>query len=567
MKDRKQDYLNCGLKKNDRIRLKITDMGVGGEGIGKYYESSDGSACGSAAAGAAAREGSGMTFFVKNAVIGDEVLAVITGLKKGYGYAKVLEILQASRDRTEPACPIAQRCGGCQIMQLSYDAQLRFKEQKVRSDLERIGGQVLKDFRPIIGAEDPVPLHFRNKMQFPVGWDREGHVVTGFYAGRTHYIVAASECPVSPEVNTQILETVRQFLEKNRISAYQEETGKGLIRHILIRNGCETGQIMVCLVINGRELQTDDRGRRPDGSAAAALEEQLVCALTSLELPVPWKIAGICLNSNMEQTNVILGPEVRCLYGNPYIEERITSRITGMKPLTFRIGPLSFFQTNTKQTARLYDTALEFAGLTGTETVWDLYCGTGTISLFLAQKAGFVHGVEIVPEAIRDARDNAERNQITNVEFLCGKSEEIFPGAVRSPDRIAESIAATAEADAGKELQRAQAQRSKIPDVVVLDPPRKGCDPALLNAILDVKPSRIVYVSCDPATLARDIKILCSGENACYELKQVQPVDMFPHTVHVETCCLLERLRNAKDHVTIKLDMEDYYKIKDGKKL
>ena len=526
-------------KKNDRIRLTITDMGVNGEGIGK----------------------NGMTFFVKNAVIGDEVLAVVTAVKKGYGYAKVLEILKASPDRVRPACPLAERCGGCQVMQLSYEAQLRFKENKVLNDLERIGGQTgLRaegaggkstdedktggKFEPIIGMdEEPTndipgepeagtrlfqPLHFRNKMQFPVGWDREGHIVTGFYAGRTHYIIAAADCPVSPEVNRTILEGVRTFLKEHRISAYKEETGEGLIRHVLIRNGFHTGQIMVCLVINGDRLEEEKGSFRKNTAKSPDLEKELADHLTGIPLPKPWVIRSICLNINKEKTNVILGRDVRCLYGEPYIEEQITGIRDGMDPLTFRIGPLSFFQTNTVQTARLYETALSFAGLTGKETVWDLYCGTGTISLYLARKAAFVHGVEIVPEAIRDARENAQRNHISNVRFYCGRSEELFP------------------------LYAGQQQEK--PDVVVLDPPRKGCDPALLEAIRRTGPEKIVYVSCDPATLARDVKILCApateqdcqdsseaGQESCYELKKVRPVDMFPHTMHVETVCCLSR--------------------------
>ncbi|MCF0230600.1 MAG: 23S rRNA (uracil(1939)-C(5))-methyltransferase RlmD, partial [Parasporobacterium sp.] len=339
------------IRKNDRIRLKISDMGINGEGIGKFYDPDEG------------HNGSGFTFFVKNAVIGDEVLAVVTGLKKGYGYAKVLEIIEASPDRVKPACPLAERCGGCQIMQLSYDAQLKFKENKVRNDLERLGGQHCDNFLPIKGMKGDMPLHFRNKMQFPVGWDKEGHVVTGFYAGRTHYIIGTADCPVSPEINNIILEAVRCFAEKFRLSSYNEETGTGLIRHVLIRNAFHTGQIMVCLVINGDELEHSNH---------------LVRDLTALKLEEPWRIASICLNINKEQTNVILGEKVECIYGNPYIEEMIVSSLEGMKPLTFRVNPLSFFQTNPYQTSVLYDEALKMAGLTGSETVWDLYCGAGT---------------------------------------------------------------------------------------------------------------------------------------------------------------------------------------------
>lgn len=470
------------FQKNDRIRLTITDMGISGEGIGRFAQQEK-------------ADPESPVFFVKNAVIGDEVLAVVTRMKKGYGYAKVLEILQPSPRRVRPLCPLAERCGGCQIMQLSYEAQLHFKEEKVRGDLERIGGLSEIRMEPILGMDQDPPAHFRNKMQFPVGWDKEGHVVTGFYAGRTHHIIAAPDCPVSPQVNGVILETIRQFLEKHRVSTYREESGEGLIRHVLIRNGFGSGQIMVCLVINGDDL------------TGSRLEEGLVQQLTALPLPAPWKIASVCLNINKENTNVILGDEVRCLYGKPYIEELITSAQEGMKPLQFQIAPRSFFQTNPVQTEKLYDTVLEYAGLTGTETVWDLYCGTGTISLFLAQKAGKVYGVEIIPEAIEDARANAQRNGIRNAGFFCGRSEDIFSSA-------------------------------ETADVVVLDPPRKGCAPELLEAILQAGPKKIVYVSCDPATLARDVKILCGGG---YQMERLRPVDMFPHTVHVETVVLLSK--------------------------
>ena len=473
-------------QKNERIRLIISDMGNSGEGIGRIPADLD-----------------SPVFFVKNAVIGDEVLAVITKMKKGYGYAKVLEILDPSPHRVKPACPLAERCGGCQIMQLSYDEQLRFKEEKVRNDLERIGGQRCECFYPIIGMEQEQPLHFRNKMQFPVKWDREGHVVTGFYAGRTHFIISAADCPVASESMLSVVAAVRQFLEDHRISTYQEETGQGLVRHILIRNGFYTGQIMLCLVINGDHLTTeefaDGRGEQ-QRTDYTHIEKQFVEYLTGISLPAPWQIQSICLNTNTENTNVILGHQTRCLYGTPFIEDQIKSSHEEFHPLQFRISPHSFFQTNPVQTGKLYDIALEFAELTGRETVWDLYCGIGTISLFLAQKAGKVYGVEIVPEAIEDAKDNAARNCIHNVEFILGRSEEVL----RPEDPV---------------------------DVVVLDPPRKGCAPELLETISRAAVPRIVYVSCDPATLARDVKKLCDYG---YKLEKVQPVDMFPHTVHVE---------------------------------
>lgn len=503
------------IKKNDKIKLKITDMGVDGEGIGKYYETPD----------------NGMTFFVKNAVIGDEVSALVTKVKKGYGYAKTLEILTASKDRVKPACEMAERCGGCQIMQLSYEAQLRFKENKVRNNIERLGGIKCGEYLPILGMEGRELLRFRNKMQFPVGRNKEGRVITGFYAGRTHYIIETHDCLVSPDVNSRILEAFRGYVEEEGLSTYDEESGRGLIRHVLIRNGFYTGQIMVCIVINGdkEDLNTD----------------KLVDAITGIDILEHWRIASISLNINKEKTNVILGSKVVNIYGSSYIEEKIISSDPEMEPLLFKINPLSFFQTNPFQTNKLYDTALEFAHLTGNETVWDLYCGAGTISLFLAQKARKVYGVEIVPEAIEAAKENAVRNGIANAKFYCGKSEVIFPEMVLRGNKLQSGLSA-GDNNTGEWCQGCGNGGSEYePDLVVLDPPRKGCDAVLIEAIRQVAPDRIVYVSCDSATLARDLKLLCDVEAAdsCYKVEKVRAVDMFPHTGHVECVVLLSKVK------------------------
>ena len=473
------------MNKNDRIELTITDMGVKGEGIGKKE---------------------GYTFFVKNAVIGDTVSAVITKMKKGYGYAKTLQVLSPSSDRIDPSCPEASRCGGCQIMELSYPAQLKYKEQKVKNNLERIGGLDMSSFEflPIIRMGEEVPLHYRNKMQYPFGRTTQGRIVTGFYAGRTHYLIETKNCPVALQGDEKIRQAVCAFAEQNALSVYDEETGTGLLRHLLIRRGYATGQVMVCLVINGDELGTIE------------LERAFVAALKEADPAVH----SISLNINKEKTNVILGKTLRCLSGERYIEEKITC---GKELLRFQISPLSFFQVNTLQTEQLYGTALSFADLKGDETVWDLYCGTGTISLFLSKSAKKVIGVEVIPAAIEDANENAWLNGIDNAQFLCGKAEELFPEAV-----LQENLPA---------------------DVVVLDPPRKGCDAKLLDALRKVGPEKIVYVSCDSATLARDLKILTGGDpswkdGASYQLKKVQPVDMFPHTVHVESVVLLIKAEN-----------------------
>lgn len=454
------------MKKNEKIILTIEDIGVNGEGIGKAF---------------------GYTLFVKNAIIGDTVEAVVTKAKKNYGYAKMLNILEASPYRVPAQCPVARQCGGCQIQELSYEAQLSFKTKKVRGNLERIGGfssQLLDEImEPICGMKEP--FYYRNKAQFPIGTDREGNIVTGFYAGRTHQIIPNTECALGVLANRKILECIVDFMNAYGITAYDEETQAGLVRHVLIRYGFKTKEIMVCLVINGDNIPHADK---------------LVDKLAKIE-----GMTSITYSVNRENTNVIMGKDIGVLWGQGYITDYIGD-------VKYQISPLSFFQVNPIQTEKLYGLALEYAGLTGEETVWDLYCGIGTISLFLAQRAKKVYGVEIVPQAIEDARNNAKINGIENVEFFVGKAEEV--------------------------LQEQYEKNQVYADVIVVDPPRKGCDETLLQTMVQMEPQKIVYVSCDSATLARDLKILC--ENG-YELTKVRPVDQFPMTVHVETVALLCR--------------------------
>lgn len=450
------------FKKNTVVTVDITDMGQDGEGIGKVE---------------------GYTLFVKDAVIGDRVQVKVMKAKKSYGYARLSEILIPSPDRVDPRCPCARQCGGCQIQALSYARQLKFKEEKVRSCLERIGGFERIPLQPVIGMESP--YRYRNKAQFPIGTGKDGRPVAGFYAGRTHTIIPQEDCVLGIRENQAILEVVLGFMEEYSIPAYREEDGTGLVRHVLIRSGFATRELMVCLVINGEILPKD---------------QVLVERLKDIA-----GIASISLNINTARTNVILGDRVEVLWGKPYIEDVLDG-------VRYQISPLSFYQVNPIQTRELYRKALQYAGLHGTETVWDLYCGIGTISLFLAGQAGHVYGVEIVPPAIEDARKNAQLNGIENAEFFVGKAEEVLPRKYQE-----EQISA---------------------DVIVVDPPRKGCDSAVLETMLQIRPKRIVYISCDPATLARDLKILCQGR---YKLQKVQPVDMFPHTTHVETVCLLLR--------------------------
>lgn len=453
------------MKKDDRIQVRIEDMSENGEGIGKV---------------------DGLALFIKDAVIGDLVDAKVMKMKKNYGYARLMEVLEPSPHRVEPPCPVARQCGGCQLQAMSYEEQLRFKERKVKNNLKRIGGFEELEFEPIIGMEDP--FRYRNKAQFPIGRNKEGRVIAGFYAGRTHTIIETEDCLLGVEENKEILKRVIAFIEEYELEPYDENTHTGLVRHVLIRKGFKTGQLMVCVVINAKHL--------PHG-------EKLVESL--LDIP---GMTSISYNSNQEKTNVILGKKVVNLYGEGYITDYIGS-------VKFRISPLSFYQVNPVQTEKLYGTALEYAGLQGGETVWDLYCGIGTISLFLAQRAKKVYGVEIVEAAIQDARENARINGMDNVEFFVGKAEEVLP--------------------------KLYEEKNIYADVIVVDPPRKGCDKMALDTILKMHPKKVVYVSCDSATLARDLKYLCEGG---YEVVRGRVVDQFGMGVHCEVCVELCRKQN-----------------------
>ena len=464
-------------RKNDIVTLEIVDCGTDGEGIGKA---------------------DGFTVFVKDAVIGDTVTAKIMKAKKNYGYGRLMEILKPSPYRVEPVCPSARQCGGCQLQAVSYEEQKVFKEKKLRGHLERIGGFRDLPMEPMIGMDEP--YHYRNKAQFPVGRNKEGRIITGFYAGRTHAIIENRDCALGIPQNKEILDIVIAHMEKYGIAPYDEMTGKGLVRHIFVRYGFFTGELMVCLIINGQDLPH---------------QKELIEKLR--EIP---GMASISLNINKKRSNVILGDKVKIIWGQEYITDKIGD-------ISYEISPLSFFQVNPKQTWKLYSKALEYADLHGEETVWDLYCGIGTISLFLAQQAKFVRGVEIVPAAIDDAKRNAQINNIENVEFFVGKAEEVLP--------------------------REYEKNGVYADVIVVDPPRKGCDEMLLKTILKMQPKRVVYVSCDSATLARDLRFLCDNG---YELKKVCGVDQFPQTVHVETVVLLSQ-QKPDDTIEIDLDLDE----------
>lgn len=579
--------ISMKFQKNELFVVEIEDIGNDGEGIGKA---------------------DGFTLFVKDAVVGDTVEARIVKVKKNYAYARLEKVLKPSPFRVEAKCACHRQCGGCQLQTLSYEKQLEFKDRKIRDSLTRIGGfapeYVDSHMEPIVGMEEP--FRYRNKAQYPVGTDKNDRIVTGFYAGRTHSIISNTDCLLGTEENKEILNSILEYMRENQVSAYDEVNGTGLVRHILIRKGFASGEIMVCLVINRNMTQLSGGRKRKDSHAgreikdsgkenrqgigkvkengrnteeawqvngrktvavrrASEAEQERLHQLSEVKqertyqaserdlgsaggigakvqqvnepqkeqeyLPgqkaLIGKLAGfknmtsVSVSINTEKTNVIMGKEIHTLWGSDTISDTIHVRdmtqagypFTG-KGLTFRISPLSFYQVNPGQTEKLYSLALQYAGLTGAETVWDLYCGIGTISLFLAGSARKVYGVEIVPQAIADARENAARNGIGNAEFFVGKAEEVL-----------------ADFYEGNESE-------EKPDVIVVDPPRKGCDERCLEAMLKVQPERIVYVSCDPATLARDLRILCDGG---YGIERVRGVDQFGMTVHVETVALLTR--------------------------
>jgi 23S rRNA (uracil1939-C5)-methyltransferase len=475
MKNKIEEHV---VNKNDMVELTIDDIGSEGEGIGHIE---------------------GYTLFVKDAVVGDKITAKVIKTKKAYGYARLEEIITPSPHRVTPRCSIASKCGGCQIQHLDYKKQLEYKDNKVRNCLERIGGfrGIESKMEPIISMEEP--YYYRNKAQFPVGKNKEGQLITGFYASRTHSIIDTSHCYIQAEINEELLDIVKTFLVEYKIEPYNEENHKGLIRHILTRVGFVTGEIMVSLIINGNDLPLKD-----------ILVERLVNVKRTMVnadgQEVELKMTSISLNVNKEKTNVILGSKVITLWGQDYITDYIGD-------VKYQISPLSFYQVNPVQTKKLYDKALEYAGLTGGETVFDLYCGIGTISLFLAKKAKKVLGVEIVKEAIEDAKVNAKINAITNTEFVVGAAEDVIP-------------------------EKYEKENLKA-DVIVVDPPRKGCEESLLDTMVKIGPKRIVYVSCDPGTLARDLKYLVEKG---YEVEKVCPVDMFAHTGHVETVVKMSRM-------------------------
>ena len=451
------------LTKNSDIELYIDGMTADGSGVGHY---------------------DGQAVFVRNTAIGDSVNVHIIKAKKTYAVGKLINIVTASPDRVQSDCPVSETCGGCCYRHISYEAELKIKQQKVADAFSRIGHLDVKLDR-IIGSKIN---GYRNKAQYPVGIGKPEPVI-GFYAFNSHRIIPCRHCLLQPAMFEDILNIIDKWIRKNRITIFDEETGTGLLRHVYIRQAHATGEIMVCLVINGDSIPK--------------CNELVNALLTGSDA-----IKTVLLNINKENTNVILGDKCKMLYGDGYIEDVLLGK-------RFRISPLSFYQVNSEQCEKLYSKAAEFANLTGDEFVLDLYCGAGTIGLTMADRIRKLMGVEIIPQAVEDAKYNASLNGISNAEFFCGDA------------------AAVAEKLKNDGIR---------PDVIFIDPPRKGMDDGLVETVVSMAPEKLVYISCDPATLARDAALF--AENG-YVVKKAVPVDLFPRTAHVEACCLLVKTSDS----------------------
>ena len=464
-----------GWKKNASLTLEITGYTAEGMGVARWE---------------------GRVVFIPGTILGERWEVQLLKVKTNVAWGRAVRLLVPSPERVELDCPLAGRCGGCQYRHMTYEEELRAKRQRVQDALTRVGGVSL-ELPQVLGAENP--LRYRNKVQFPVAQEKRGLAV-GYYRSRSHDVLDVDDCLLQPEAVTTLRRAFKGWMERYRVPAYDEGTCQGLIRHLYVRTN-QAGEALCCVVSNGNRLPH-----------APELVQSLRQAAPTL--------AGLVLNTNTKNTNVILGPNYRTIWGRDFLEERLCG-------MTFRLSVPSFFQINRAQTERLYTQALEFAGLTGQETVLDLYCGIGTISLFLAQKAKKVYGVEIVPAAIDDARQNAALNGINNAEFFVGKAEEVLPE---------------------------QYEKNQVyADVIVVDPPRKGCDAVCLDTIVKMGPEKVVYVSCDSATLARDVKYL---EERGYEATRVRGVDQFGWGVHVETIVLLSKL-NTKQHIEVELNLDE----------
>ncbi len=451
------------LKKNDIIKLNITSMTAQGSGVGKTDD--------------------GVVVFVPLTAIGDLLEVRILKVKKTYAYGKIENIITPSQSRVQVDCPCFAKCGGCVYRHIGYNSELEIKYNRVYDAITRIGGFTDVKINSVV-ANDMVD-RYRNKAQFPVQQGSRG-IEAGFYANHTHRLIPCGDCLLQPELFKKVVDITLDFMTSTNQQAYDERTHKGKLRHIYIRYGESSGELMVCYVVNGNGLKQED----------------LLISMLKNQLP---ELKSVIFNSNREKTNVVLGSKNRTAYGSDYI----TDELCGLK---FKLSPLSFYQVNRKQAEKLYNIAQTYANLQGDETLIDLYCGTGTIGLSMADKCKSVIGVEIVEDAIKDAKENAKINNITNARFICG------------------------DASAGAKILKDEGIR---PDVVIIDPPRKGCDNALIDTICQMNPSRVVYVSCDSETLARDLRIFDDNN---YSLKEITPVDLFSRTAHVENVALLTKV-------------------------
>lgn len=451
------------LSKNDIINLTITSTSADGSGVGKTQD--------------------GMAVFVPLSAVGDELEVRVLKAKKTYAFGKIERIVTPSSARIEPDCPVFSKCGGCVWRHISYDEECRIKHQKVVDAVTRIGG--IKDavFSPIIKNDNV--SRYRNKAQLPVGADKNGNLLIGFYAFHSHRIIDCNDCLLQPEIFAKVISVTRSFIEQSDNDIYDEKTGKGRLRHLYIRMGEVTKELMVCYVVNGNGLKQED----------------ILIKMLRENLPA---LTSVIINTNRNDTNVILGEKNRTAFGRDYI----TDELCGLK---FKISPFSFWQVNRSQAEKLYNKAKDYANLKSDEILLDLYCGTGTIGLTMAKECKTLVGVEIISDAINDAKENAEINSINNARFICG--------------------------DASSAAEQLKNEGLK-PDAVILDPPRKGCGEDLVKTIFEMSPSRVVYVSCDPATLARDLKYF---EEYNYSVKEITPCDMFSRTAHVESVCLIEK--------------------------
>lgn len=452
--------LNPPVEKNTYYDVTFEDLTHDGAGVAKIE---------------------GFPIFVPNGLPDERAKIKVIKVKKGYGFGRLIEIYEKSKFRVDAPCPVFKECGGCQLQHLSYEGQMVAKQKQVQEVLTRIGKLPEIKVHSVLGMEHP--WRYRNKAQVPVA-DREGGLVAGFYQQRSHEIIDMEACLIQQEKNDEVVQKVKSICDKYKVRAYDEKNHKGTLRHIMARYGLVTEEVMVVLITRTKELPN---------------KEEIIAEIVRL---VP-NVKSIVQNVNPKRTNVIFGDETAVLWGEEYIYDNIGD-------IKFAISARSFYQVNPEQTKVLYDKALEYAELSGSETVIDAYCGIGTISLFLAQKAKKVYGVEIVPEAIEDAKRNAALNGIENAEFAVGEAEVVIPNWKKQGIKA---------------------------DVIVVDPPRKGCDEALLQTIIEMKPKRVVYVSCNPATLARDLRIL---EDGGFKTAEVQPVDMFPHTVHCEAVAKID---------------------------